>query len=111
MENQFELDMKSVMPTLYQNLFLYLEMLQLVLILGMPTIGRIGYYKFHIWSFCTKIMSGVLMYVVGRHNPWLLMIFLSVERYIFVVFFLKVLIYLKLKFHRSKIFYFECIIF
>ena len=74
-------------------------MLQLVLILGMPTIGRIGYYKFHIWSFCTKIMSGVLMYLVGRHKPWLLMIFLSVERYIFW----KVLIYLKLNFHSGKI--------
>lgn len=47
-------------------------------------------YENNVWG---------LMYLVGRHNPWLLMIFLSVERYIFW----KVLIYLKLNFHARKI--------
>ncbi len=53
---------------------------QLVVIFGMPTIGRVGYYKLHMWSFCVKICSGLLMFHAGRHSVILVMLFMTVER-------------------------------
>ncbi|XP_076458236.1 transmembrane protein 180-like [Babylonia areolata] len=51
----------------------------LMVIFGAPIVGRFGYFRTIRVSFVYKMGSGVLMYLLGRSNPWLLMLFILLD--------------------------------
>lgn len=50
-----------------------------MVIFGAPIVGRFGYFRIIRCSFVFKICSGLLMFLIGPSNPWLLMLFILLD--------------------------------
>ena len=60
-------------------------LLQMLVIFGTPLVGRLGYFRIIRYNFVWKLISGLTMYfLIGPSNAWLIMLFLILDRCIFV---------------------------
>ena len=53
-----------------------------MVIFGAPIVGRYGYFRIIRCSFVFKICSGLIMFFIGRSNPWLLMLFILLDTWV-----------------------------
>ncbi|KAL8616941.1 hypothetical protein ACOMHN_041859 [Nucella lapillus] len=51
----------------------------LMVIFGAPMVAQFGYFRMIRASFVYKMLSGLVMFFLGRSNPWLLMLFILLD--------------------------------
>lgn len=64
--------------------FLFLH-LQLLVIFGASVINNVGYYKLIRLNFILKISFGCILLVFGINHPWLLLVIMIVDGFVYPV--------------------------
>ena len=66
---------------LFHSSQLSLCLLQILVILGTPLVGRLGYFRIIRYNFLWKFAGGITMYfLIGPSNPWFIMLFILLDR-------------------------------